>query len=135
MRSPATLACLVLLAVFSQPVASRPVPLDQAVPAAALTPAWITYHRDNARSGNDTTEGVVVGAGFAWTAKTATGSTVLDGQVYASPLVYGTSVYVVTENNTVYAFNTVTGLEQWHLHLTGPRAASALPCGNISPNV
>jgi hypothetical protein len=135
MRSAVSLACVMLLAIFSQNVDSRPVTLDQSVPAAALTPAWITYHRDNARSGNDTTEGVVSGASAAWTAKTASGSTVLDGQVYASPLVYGTSVYVVTENNTVYAFNTATGVEQWHRHLTGPRAASALPCGNISPNV
>ena len=103
--------------------------------AAAPTPAWTTYHLDNARTGNDTSEGNVNGALLAWTAMSAVGSANLDGQVYASPLVYGTSVYVVTENNTVYAFNIANGTEQWHVHLDTPRAASALPCGNILPNV
>ena len=136
MRSAVVAACVILLALFSQSVDSRPLAtLDQAVPAAALTPAWTTYHLDNARSGNDTTEGNVTGVTFAWTAKTVANSTVLDGNVYASPLIYGTSVYVATENNTVYAFNTSTGMEQWHVHLGVPRTASALPCGNISPIV
>jgi len=103
--------------------------------AAAVTPAWTTYHLDNARTGNDTTEGNVAGASLAWTATNALGSSTLDGQVYASPLVYGTSVYVVTENNTVYAFSTADGTYQWSVHLDTPRASSGLPCGNISPNV
>jgi putative pyrroloquinoline-quinone binding quinoprotein len=90
---------------------------------------------DNARTGNDTTEGTVVSATAAWTATTTGGSTTLDGQVYASPLVYGTSVYVATENNTIYAFNTADGKEQWSVHMGAPEDASLLPCGNITPSV
>jgi hypothetical protein len=60
------------------------------VAAAALTPAWTTYHNDNARTGNDTTEGTVTGITSAWTSPT------LDGQVLASPLVYGNRAYMAT---------------------------------------
>jgi polyvinyl alcohol dehydrogenase (cytochrome) len=142
----ATGVLLAALAVAGSSPAAQPLqghaaqlPAAQAarppVAAAAATPAWTTYHLDNARTGNDTTEGKVGGASLAWTATNALGSATLDGQVYASPLVYGTSVYVVTENNTVYAFNTADGTFQWSVHLGTPRAASGLPCGNISPSV
>ena len=52
--------------------------------------------------------------------------------MYAQPLVVGTSVYVATENNTVYAFNTDSGGQLWSQHLASP-VVSGLPCGNISP--
>ena len=103
-------------------------PALHSTPAAALSPAWLTYHLDNARSGNDTSEPSTASVASAWTAHTATGSTTLDGQLYATPLVYGTSVYVVTENNTVYAFSTANGNEQWHVHLGVPRNASCASC-------
>ena len=107
--------------------------LKAPIRTAALTPAWTTYHLDNARDGNDTTEGVVSGLTTGWTALTAGGSTTLDGSVYASPLVYGTSVYVATENNTIYAFNTANGHELWHVHMGAPEDGGLLPCGNINP--
>jgi polyvinyl alcohol dehydrogenase (cytochrome) len=132
----AAIASSILLIALTLTYSFGPQPKSlSAKPAAVVTPSWLTYHLDNARTGNDTTEGTVVGLSPAWTAKTAGNSTTFDGAVYASPLVYGTSVYVVTENNTVYAFNTADGTEQWSVHLDTPRAASALPCGNISPTV
>ena len=48
--------------------------------------------------------------------------------MYAQPLVVGTSVYVATENNTVYAFNTDSGAQVWSQHLASP-VVSGLPCG------
>jgi polyvinyl alcohol dehydrogenase (cytochrome) len=140
MRRTATASGILLVALglmdggFSRE-SPQAAPYVASVPAAALTPAWTTYHLDNARTGNDTTEGNVVGVTPAWTAMTAGGSSTLDGNVYASPLVYGTSVYVATENNTVYAFSTTSGAEQWRVHFGAPRTASLLPCGNISPVV
>ncbi|MDQ6878286.1 MAG: PQQ-like beta-propeller repeat protein, partial [Candidatus Dormibacteraeota bacterium] len=134
MRSAAALACVALLVALSQshgspPRALAPATLQTAKPAAAVTPAWLTYHLDNARTGNDTTEGTVNGVTPAWTSPT------LDGQVLASPLVYGSSAYVATENNTLYALSTADGSVQWSVHTLTPEASNVLPCGNISPSV
>lgn len=64
----------------------------------------------------------------AWT------SDALDGDVYAQPLVVGSSVILATENNSVYAFDAATGAPKWQqLHLGTPVAGSSLPCGNVDP--
>ena len=127
---------LAALSLYQPPIArtGAPTPL-QAAPAAASLPAWTTYHGNNARTGNDTTEGVVVGVSPLWNTATTPVPTTLDGQVYATPLIYNGSVYVATENNTIYAFNTADGALQWSVHMGAPMLASGLPCGNISPYV
>jgi outer membrane protein assembly factor BamB len=53
--------------------------------------------------------------------------------VYAEPLVCGNSVYVATEENTVYAVNASTGTVIWHTNLGTPVTSSTLPCGDIGP--
>jgi hypothetical protein len=58
----------------------------------------------------------------------------LDGQVYAEPLVCGNTVFVATENNSVYAINVTTGSVLWRTNLGAPVPGSALPCGDISPS-
>ena len=68
------------------------------------------------------------GLHLAWT------SSVLDGDVYAQPLVVGGAVIVATENNSVYAFDAISGHVRWQqLKLGAPVAASSLPCGNVDP--
>jgi len=57
----------------------------------------------------------------------------LDGDVYASPIVAAGLVLVATENNTVYAFDSVNGRRRWARPLGQPIDASTLPCGNIRP--
>src|SRR4051795_2965020 len=57
----------------------------------------------------------------------------LDGQVYAQPLIANGRIYVVTENNTVYAFTT-GGRTVWQRHLGRPVDGGELPCGNINPS-
>ncbi|HUY97577.1 MAG TPA: PQQ-binding-like beta-propeller repeat protein [Verrucomicrobiae bacterium] len=57
----------------------------------------------------------------------------LDGAVYAEPLVVGGLVIVATENDTVYALNSVDGGVAWRRHLGTPVPLSALPCGDINP--
>jgi outer membrane protein assembly factor BamB len=48
--------------------------------------------------------------------------------------VVGSTLMVATENDTVYAFDVVTGAQKWVRHLGTPVPGSALPCGNINPS-
>jgi outer membrane protein assembly factor BamB len=99
------------------------------VPSAVVNAAWTTFHLDNARSGNDTLEPGYNSAIPAWE------SPALDGKIYAEPLVLGSTVYVATMNNTVYALNAVTGAILWSNHLASPVPASAIPCSGDGPVV
>lgn len=56
----------------------------------------------------------------------------LDGQVYASPIIVGSTVVVATEKNNVYGLS-LTGQQRWKVTLGSPIPRSALPCGNIDP--
>jgi outer membrane protein assembly factor BamB len=97
--------------------------------AATMTSGnWTTYHQDNARAGSESAPGVS-GATSRWATPT-----VVDGQVYAEPLVCGDAVYVATENDSVYAVNGTTGAVLWRTNLGAPVSASRLPCGDISPS-
>lgn len=100
-------------------------------PRAPVTPiiangSWPSYHRDNAHTGNDPTLPPVVSVSTGWT------SASLDGQVYASPVVYGGIVYTATLNNTVYAINQADGATLWSKHLGTPQASGWI-CGNVTP--
>ncbi len=115
------------------PAASRsPTALTEGrtvkVPATPIVAngSWPTYHRDDGRTGNDPTLPTVATVTTGWT------SAVLDGQIYASPLVYGGIVYTATLNNTVYALNQSTGTPIWSTHLRTPES-SGWGCGNVSP--
>lgn len=97
--------------------------------ASASAPAddWPMFHRDLARSG-------VAGAGGQLgTPRAAWQSAALDGDVYGSPLVAGGRVIVVTQHNTVYAFDERSGRAGWQVSLGAPVDASTLPCGNVRP--
>jgi hypothetical protein len=74
-----------------------------APPVGAAVAAWPTYHLDAGRSGNDRTEPSFQNLNHAWT------TSALDGQIFAEPLVYGSSAIVATMNNTVYAFDVGSG--------------------------
>jgi outer membrane protein assembly factor BamB len=62
-------------------------------------------------------------------------STAVDGQVYAQPIVVGSTVIVATENNHVYGLNSVTGAVKWNVSLGPAWPASAIGCGDLAPNV
>jgi hypothetical protein len=62
-------------------------------------------------------------------------STSVDGQVYAQPVVVGSTVIVATENNNVYGLNSATGAVKWTVNLGPAWPASAIGCGDLSPNV
>ena len=89
---------------------------------------WTTYHRDNSRAGLESTTSLAT-VRAQWG-----GPSSLDGQVYAEPLVCGNSVFVATENDSVYAINATTGSLLWRTHFGSPVPGASLPCGNINPS-
>lgn len=88
---------------------------------------WTTYHKDNTRSGfEDLGNITTVTAGWQYVG--------LDGRVYAEPLVLGDTVFVATENNSVYAIDTGDGTRDWRTNLGAPVSGGSLQCGNIDPS-
>lgn len=73
---------------------------------------WPTYHGNNTRQGDDTTDQAVSGSA-PWT------SVALDGQLYGQPVIAGNQLVVATENNTVYSLNATTGGVVWTSHIPG----------------
>ena len=73
------------------------------------SPPGPSYDHDGARSATDPDSGAPVTPTAAWGAAAQ-----VDGDVYAQPLVYGSAVYVGTENDSVYALNAATGAVLWH---------------------
>jgi outer membrane protein assembly factor BamB len=117
------LASLLLGACGAGAAVSAPV---QALNTSTTTSQWHTYHLNASRTGNDTKEPSFASLTSAWTAGP------LDGAIYAEPLVDGGKVFVVTENDSVYAFDVTTGQPRWHVSLGTPRTSN-FPCGNIMP--
>ncbi len=58
----------------------------------------------------------------------------LDGSVYAQPLVRNGTALVVTENNSAYGLDAVTGAQKWTDHFGAPfDPQTALGCGDLTP--
>jgi polyvinyl alcohol dehydrogenase (cytochrome) len=91
--------------------------------------SWTIYHGTPAGTGAALGVRSVNTAARAWTSPT------LDGQIYGEPLALDQSVYVATENDTVYALSSLTGSVQWSVHLGTPVPATSLPCSGITPTV
>jgi PQQ enzyme repeat len=124
------LASLWAAPVQAAPTATRPSATKSAVPAATANANWLTYHNDNSRAGYDPNEPSFSQLRPAWTQSS------LIGDIYASPLVYGGTVYVATEDNYIYALDANNkGTVLWSVQLSTPMPSTSLPCGNISPHV
>jgi outer membrane protein assembly factor BamB len=106
--------------------ASQPPIVGQAAPAGAEQD-WLTYQHDPERTGQ------AAGSYAAANTRPIWDSPQLDGEVYGQVLVFGNHVFVVTENNSVYALDAGSGSVVWAQHLGDPVPRSALPCGNIDP--
>jgi outer membrane protein assembly factor BamB len=87
---------------------------------------WPTDHGDPQRSGWLPTQ-------TRFHALTRAFAVTLDGAVYGSPILAGSSLIVATENNTVYALDANSGAQRWKKHLRTPVRRATLPCGNIDP--
>jgi hypothetical protein len=117
----ATLALLVL-SVFVAP-ARQVIPQAK---LAASTGSWTQYHKDNGHTGYDSSLPTMSTVTPGWI------SGAMDGEVYASPLVFNGVVYSATLNNSVYAFRQSDGVTLWSKNLGAPQT-SGWGCGNVSP--
>jgi hypothetical protein len=118
------------VAAASSGRAARTAGLAAGQPAPQDDP---TASQDNLRTGWDPNEpglspSVVHGASFGQVFRTA-----VNGQVYAQPLVIGSTVIVATENDWVYGLNASTGAIMWSTSLGKPYAIKT--CNNVAPNV
>jgi outer membrane protein assembly factor BamB len=102
-------------------------------PTSSPTPAgssadWLTYAHDAGRTGNAPDAAAAGALHPLWR------SQILDGAVYAQPLVFGNEVVVATENDSVYALSVKGGTILWRRHIGAPVPGDNLPCGNIDPS-
>ncbi len=105
------------------------------VPAASLG-NLTTYDYGNVRSGHDIADPKIttLSSRPIW-------DHTLDGAVYGQPLVYDGTVYVATENDSIYALAAKTGKVIWHVHVGTAVTTSVIDsaptlyggCGDINP--
>ena len=119
-------AVLITLAIIFPTTKPGLTPTRMQTALAASTGAWTVYHHDNGHTGYDPTLPQVSTVTAGWT------SAGLDGEIYASPLIYNGLVYAATLNNTVYAINQATGVTAWTSHLGTPQGGGWV-CGNVAP--
>ena len=124
LRGVLLIAWLATLALVVFSIPSQSVPIHPRL--AAVSGAWTQYHRDDAHTGNDPTLGSVSFVSTGWT------SAAMDGEVFASPLIFNGVVYAATLRNTVYAFNQADGTLLWSKNVGAPQT-SGWGCGNINP--
>jgi hypothetical protein len=90
-----------------------------------------TVSEDNLRTGWDPGETAMTAADVA--SFTQLFMTPVDGQVYAEPLVVGSTVIVATENDFVYGLNAATGAVLWTTSLGTPYYTKS--CGDLTPDI
>ena len=97
---------------------------------------WPTYHHDALRTGDGVIRGVyhTLRARIDWHLPTRTAAERAD-QIYASPLVVGTTAFVTTLENRVYAISLRTGRTIWARALGHAYTQPSGVCGDIGPNV
>jgi len=94
---------------------------------ANSTGYWLTYAGGNSRDSFYHSVVNLTTPSIAWKEK-------VDAPVYSQPLYFSNTVFIATENNTVYALNSQNGSLQWFNHL-GPPMESLVPpleCNNNS---
>ncbi len=115
-------------------------------PPTATVAAVLTYHNDNARTGQNTLETTLTTANVNSTSFGKTGFDSVDGKVDAEPLyVPGETIngathnvlYVVTEHDSAYAFDADSGTVLWHVSAakTGETSTDSRNCGQVAPEI
>jgi len=104
----------------------------------------LTYHNDVARTGQNLNESTLTTANVESANFGMVGNMSVDGGVDAEPLYVSNLtlgggvhnvVYVVTENDSVYAFDADTFAQLWHVSVLGANetASDNRGCGQVSP--
>ncbi|HMD49779.1 MAG TPA: PQQ-binding-like beta-propeller repeat protein, partial [Bryobacteraceae bacterium] len=88
-----------------------------------------THHNDTFRTGWNSNETVLNASNVNSILFGVLAQTAVDDQVDAQPLVFNNVVYVVTENNTIYAIDAVAGTVLQSLNLGAPVPQNKLPGG------
>src|SRR5215475_4834577 len=107
--------------------------------AAAARADDVTASQDVMRDGWD--QGETVMGPSQVPAFTQLFATAVHGQVYAQPLVIGSTVVVATENDWVYGLNAATGAVKWSNHLGRYWVIAKSPvsklrhCDDLTPNI
>jgi hypothetical protein len=110
----------------------------------ASTVNVLTYHNDVARTGQNLSESTLTTANVKSANFGIVGNMSVDGGVDAEPLFVANLtlgggvhdvVYVVTENDSVYAFDADTFAQLWHVSVLGANetASDNRGCGQVSP--
>jgi hypothetical protein len=107
----------------------------------------VTYHNDNARTGQNLNESILTPATVSVSTFGKTGFFAADGKVDAQPLYLsavtipgsGTRdvLYVATEHDSVYALDAVTGAVIWRTSLlgTGETTSDTRNCSQVVPEI
>jgi PQQ enzyme repeat len=107
----------------------------------------LTWHNDNFRTGLNSNEAILTPANVRSSTFGLRFNFIVDGRVDAEPLyVMGVRfptwgvhnvVYVVTENNSVYAIDADTGKQYWHVTalVTGEMTSDDRGCMQVSPKI
>ncbi len=123
----ALLACTLLSGGGA--AAAVATPSTTTTTTATTASGWTVYHGDLLGDGTAPSVADVDTGSPAWT------SPALRGELYGEPLVFGSQVFVATEDDTVEALSAATGAVEWSAHVGTPVPAADLPCGDISPTV
>ncbi len=113
-------------------------------PAQTSTVNVLTYHNDVARTGQNLSESTLTTANVNAASFGLVGNLQVDAGVDAEPLYVSNLsvvggvhnvVYVVTENDSVYAFDADTFAQLWHVSVLGANesASDNRGCGQVSP--
>ncbi|MBZ5642848.1 MAG: hypothetical protein LAO19_08830 [Acidobacteriia bacterium] len=114
--------------------------------AVAVHTDVLTFHNDNLRTGQNLTESILTPANVKSQTFGLLHNLSVDGKVDAEPLylsqlsVNGAAhnvVFVVTEHDSVYAFDSDTGMQLWKVSLlgSGETTSDNRGCGQVSPEI
>jgi outer membrane protein assembly factor BamB len=98
---------------------------------AAVRADEVTVSQDDLRTGWDPAEPAMTPADVKTFGQLF--STAVNGQVYAQPLVVGSTVIVATETDNVYGLDAATGAVLWHTSLGTPYHITS--CSDLTPDV
>jgi len=114
--------------------------------AGAQNVSVLTWHNDNSRDGLNANETILKPSNVTSSTFGLVGFDSTDGKVDAQPLVVAgvniggnlvSVLYVVTEHDSVYAFNAATGATLWHVSLlkSGETSSDNHKCSQITPEI
>src|SRR6202795_956947 len=125
----------------------RSLTVSTAICMLQAQPNVLTWHNDNARSGQNQQETILTPANVKSFTFGRLFTITVDGKVDAQPLyaaglaIPGNSVhnvlFVVTEHDSAYAFDADTGVQLWHVSVLGANETTSddRGCSQVTPEI